>query len=274
MRALWACLLLLTLAACMERRLPAQEAQRIQSLLLVVEPFDEVAVTTSWADTRRSEEVYNPKTKRFDTILVNYPVRESGTRKIRTDLDVRARIRSILQTSLSSRYRIDESDRRVPVIKEAFNPVGYTVSGPVGLVADALEASIPAGAADAILVVRGPAGSMDYDYGYTAGRRERGNTARVQADYDFFLFDGRTFSTIAAIGPSFKPDRRPDAPPPIPRPSPAKYLSAPHGYRIAADEADDTDMARLRDAVMEAIDGAVPLQLLYIGLIEAAPRAE
>jgi hypothetical protein len=263
MRVLLASLLLLALPACTERRLLPQEAQRIHSLLLVVEPSDEVSVTSSWTTNGWSElNSYNAKAKRFETtVYPSGPAYGHGTSTLRTDLDMRERIRSVLYAQLSGRYQVDPADRRVPAVQQAVNRLGQG-----DVVADAVKSAVPAGTADAILVVRGPVATLHYNYGQSVGRLERNHSAFIQADYDYFLIDGRTFSVMVATGPSFKPGRGPDAPS-MPRASPGKFLVSPHAYRVISGEADVTDMARFRETVMDTIDGTVPLQLVYIGLI-------
>lgn len=270
MRVLLSFIVLLALVACTEQRLSPQAVQNIRSLLLVVEPFDEVAVKTrTTATTYQTLDLYNARTKRFEPVRTSQTTssRGSGTSSFMADLDVRGRIREVLDTQLSGRYRIVPDDRRVPALTKDLGRSGLTTEGPARLVADALKAAIPAGIADAILVVRGPAASVDYSF-WSDDRLDRTRSAFIQADYDFFLIDGRTFAVLAAIGPSFKPDRRSDAPAML-RPSPGKYLAPPHGYRIVRGEAAEEDMESLRQTVLETIDGTVPLQLVYIGLIPA-----
>lgn len=268
MRALLACLLLLSLAACMERRLPEQEAREIRSLVLVVETFDEISVTTHWTDLQRSREVYNPRTKRMETEFLSKEVRQSGTKGIRADPGLRAELRGVLERALSVRYRIDPSDRRMPAIQEPFNPIGVAVKGRAGSIADAVEAAIPAGIADAVLVVRGPIGSMDYDYGRTPGRRDASAAGRVQASYDLYLIDGRTFGVIGAVGPGLRPDRRdPAAAPRIPA---VAFLSMPHAYRLASQEYDEKNLTAYVETLRKVIESDVPQQVRHLGLLAGA----
>jgi hypothetical protein len=265
MRALAVVILLSFLTGCVEQRVAPRQASEIGSLLLVVEPFDEIKVTTRWIELQRPREVDNPRTKRMETDLSTREVRQSGTTSIPIDLDLRGEIRSALQRALSGRYRLDPSDRRMPAIQESFNPLGIVVKGRAELVADAVEAAVPAGSADAILVVRGPVGSMDYDYGSTPGRRDTWAAGRVQADYDYFLIDGKSFGVIAAIGPSFIADRR--SPTALPRNPAASFLGKPHAYRIATREYTDEDLAGFRETLRKVIEADVPQQLRYLGLL-------
>jgi hypothetical protein len=265
-RALVILVALCMLVACVEQRVPPRQGSEIRSLVLVIEPFDEIKVTTHWMDLQRARQVYNPQTKRMETELGAREVRQSGTTSIRTDLDLRGDIRAALNRALSGRYKVDASDRRVPAIQEAFNPIGIALKGRAELVADAVEEAIPASSADAILVIRGPVGSIDYDYGYTPNRRDTWAAGRVQADYDYFLVDGTGLGVIAAIGPSFIADRRsPVASPP--RNPAARFLAKPHAYRIAAREYDDENLAAFRDTLRQVIETDIPQQLRYLGLL-------
>jgi hypothetical protein len=270
MRALFACLLLLALTACTEQRLLPQEAQRIHSLLLVVEPSEEVSVNTSSYDAGSTAiTIWNPQAKRAETVGVDSPPGTSrGTLTRRSGLDVRERIRSVLYAQLSGRYQVNPADTRVPAIQQALNRISRGDA-----IADAVESAVPAGTADAILVVRGPVATLHYNYGQSAGRLERNHSAFIQTDYDYFLIDGRTFSVLAATGPNFKPAQGTNAPTPMLRASPGKFLVSPHAYRVISGEADATDMARFRETVVETIDGTVPLQLIYIGLLPQPPAS-
>lgn len=269
MRVVMLCVILLGLVGCVERRLRPEEVGEIRSLLLVVETFDEIQVTNAWTEIQRARQEYNPQTKRFDTVLSSNEVRQSGGGILRADLALREQIRDTLSRNLAPRYRIEPADQRVPAIREAFNPLGITLKGRGALIADALEAAIPAGVADAILVIRGPPGTLDYNFGYTPNRRERGNAGRVQTGYDLVLVDGRRFAVIAAAGPHFLEDRRTPGPPRAALMRPSLALTSPHAYRMATFEADQEDLDAYRETLRQVIETAIPLQLRYLGLLDA-----
>jgi hypothetical protein len=269
MRAIALCLMLMALVGCVEQRLPPEQVGEIRSLLFVVEPFDEIEVTSAWTQIQHTRQEYNPQTKRLDTVLSANEARTRGGGTLRIDLVLREHIRAVLGQALSSRYRIDPSDQRVPAIKEPFNPLGITLRGRDELIAEALEAAIPAGLADAILVIRGAPGTLDYNFGYNPKQRERGNAGRVQTGYDLVLVDGRRFAVLAAAGPRFQEDRRTPRPPREALMRPSLSLTAPHAYRIAVFEGDEKDLAAYRETLRQVIETAIPLQLRYLGLLEA-----
>lgn len=254
MSRLLACSMLLALSACADLRLTPEQASGIGSVLVVAEPFDEIEVSTRWTEMEYYVDEYNYKTKRTERVFRPHPVRRSGGATIAVDLQVRDHIRTALVSCLAPRYRVNFSDLRVPAIKSSFNPLGVLIKGRSQLVAETAQAAIPAGTADVIVVVRGPAGTLDYDFGDDSRYRLMERDGYVGSAYNVYLIDGRRFEVLARSTNS----RSAAAP---------RRIPTPHAVRLAENRFRDEDLRQFRESLLLVIEGAMQEHLVRLGLL-------